>query len=78
MKRRLAVVLLLAGVASVGSQAMQGSGATTAAAASSNSVTKGDCEDDEWICGDSYEIEGKKYQDCFCPVTGLWIRRPLF
>jgi hypothetical protein len=77
MKRRLAVALLLAGVVSFGSQVMQGSAAATSVAGA-NSVTTGDCEDDEWICGPVYEYEGQKVQDCNCPVNGLWIRRPAF
>lgn len=77
MKRRLAVVLLLAGVVSLGAEATQGSGATIRAA-DPCPVKTGDCDDEDWICGDSYEEDGKKYQDCYCPLNGLWIRRPAF
>jgi hypothetical protein len=51
----------------------------TRVVAEASSVTTEDCKDDEWLCSEPYkDSDGILSQDCFCPVNGLTIHRPVF
>ena len=78
MKRRvLATFLLLAGFVFFGVGGKQTSTMTPIAAA--QSIAAPDCEEKDLFCGTPYKgSDGQLYEDCFCPLNGLTIQRPVF
>ena len=78
MKRRmLASFLLVSGFVFFGVGGKQTSTLTLMAEA--QAATTDGCDDKQLVCGPPFKgADGQLYEDCYCPLNGLTIRRPAF
>ena len=74
--RMLATFLLLLGFVFFGVGGKQTSTPTPLAEA--RAATTEDCKDD-WLCSQPFKgSDGQWYEDCYCPLNGRTIQRPVF